>query len=248
VAAPLPHSRRLTLVGAHHHSGRATATMVLGSLLAAVRGDPVLAVDGAPDHGSLHAFLPHRRRPALRDLAALPDGPSYEEISALTTRLPSGLEVATHRPGRFNPSPAHAQDYARVLAHTAPYYSVVLTDWAPRELGPQAAAVLLHTDRLILCCGTGATSLEATARTLRTLRHEAGELAGAALVVATDIEGGSGSDHRLAQRLGLPDHRVVRVPSDHALQTRDWTLPRLRAATVEAYLRLASLALEPAPD
>jgi MinD-like ATPase involved in chromosome partitioning or flagellar assembly len=248
VGAPLPHSRRLTLVGTHHHSGRATATMVLGSLLAAVRGEPVLALDGAPGLGALHAFLTHRERPTLRDLAALPDGPSYEEITALTTRVDSGLEVVTHRPGHFNPSPAHAQDYARVLAHTAPHYSVVLTDWAPLELGPPAAAVLTHTDQLILCCGTGSGSLGSAVRTLHAVRGEAGgELADAALVVATDIEGATGSfsARLLAQRLGLTASQVVRVPSDHALQTRNWTLHRLRPATVEAYLRLADLALGP---
>jgi hypothetical protein len=180
-------------------------------------------------------------------VAALPDSPSYDEISALTTHRVSGLEVVAHRLGHYMPSPAYAQDYARVLDHAAPHYPVVLTDWAPLELGPQAAAVLAHTDRLILCCGTRDTSVDAAVRSWRTLRGDiGGELADTALVAATDVEGsGPFAPALLAQRLGLTTSQVVHIPADPALQTRGWKLERLRPATVDAYLRLAYLALEP---
>ncbi|MCT9008311.1 hypothetical protein [Streptomyces rhizosphaerihabitans] len=60
--------------------------MVLGSLLATVRREPVLALDGSASEGALD--LTHRNPAVVRDLAALPPPPSYEKIRARTTRLP----------------------------------------------------------------------------------------------------------------------------------------------------------------
>lgn len=251
---PLPHSRRLTLVGAYQYSGRATATMVLGSLLASVRGEPVLALDGAPAEGALDAFLTRRNDAVLRDLAALPPDPEYAQIRARTTRLPSGLEVVAHHRGHLSPSAVHAQDYAHLLACTAPYYPFVLTDWAPLGLDRGAEVVLDRTDRLVVCCGTADWFLDAAAGTLSSLR-EAGRvrLADEAVVVATDVDSPSGrrTAAGLAERLRLDPARVVHVPFDPALHRRGWELGRLRAATVHAFLDLAELALgpgAPAPD
>ncbi|WP_051095183.1 SAV_2336 N-terminal domain-related protein [Streptomyces sp. LaPpAH-108] len=243
---PLSHSRRLTLVGAHHYSGRATTTMVLGSVLAAVRGEPVLALDGSASEGALDAFLTDRNPAVVRDLAALPDPSSYETIRDRTTRLPSGLEVAAHRAGHFTPNPSHQQEYAQVLVRTAPYYSFVLTDWAPLHLDGTAEAVLDHTDRLILCCGTGELSLDAAVRTLARLRGNGREqLARRALVVATDMDVGSGRElpEGFTRRLQVPAGHVVQVGFDAALQSPGWTLDRLRPATTATFLRLAELAL-----
>ncbi|WP_432080252.1 SAV_2336 N-terminal domain-related protein [Streptomyces sp. WAC 04229] len=245
--APLPHSRRLTLIGAYHYSGRATTTMVLGSLLAAARGEPVLALDGSASEGSLDAFLTDRNPAVVRDLAALPPAPSYEEIRARTTRLPSGLEVVAHRSGHFSPNPAHQQEYAHVLAQTAHYYPFVLTDWSPLRLDRSADVVLDHTDRLILCCGTADWFLDAAVRTLTIVRGAGREeQARRALVVTTDLGGPSGRKppETFARRLRVDPGQVLHVPFDPALQSPDWQLHRLRPATTEAFLRLAELVTE----
>ncbi|MYS54426.1 hypothetical protein GTW46_30935, partial [Streptomyces sp. SID6013] len=244
--APLPRSRRLTLIGAYHYSGRATTTMVLGSLLAAARGEPVLALDGSPSEGSLDAFLTRRNPAVVRDLAALPADVPYEEIRARTTRLPSGLEVVAHRSGHFSPNPAHQQEYVRVLAQTAHYYPFVLTDWAPLRLDGSAAAVLDHTDRLILCCGTADWFLDAAVRVLALVRGGGRErLARTALVVVTDTDGPSVRElpESFVPRLRVGPEQVVRVPFDGALQSPGWELRRLRRATTEAFLNLADLAM-----
>ncbi|MFJ3639546.1 SAV_2336 N-terminal domain-related protein [Streptomyces sp. NPDC090108] len=245
--APLTHGRRLTLLAAEHYSGRATATMVLGSLLATARDEPVLALDGAATEGALHVFLPHGRSRAVpRDLAALPLGPSYEEVSARTTRLDSGLEVAAHPAGHFGPNSAHAQEYTRVLSHTAPYYAFVLTDWAPVSVDRPLDVVLDHTDLLIVCCGTSEVSRSAVVRTLGQLR-EAGRhaLADGAVVVATRTDGSRGRlPGDFATRM---PGRIVHVPFDAALRSPHWRLKDLRAATMGAFLQLGALAVGPLP-
>ncbi|MEU2060608.1 SAV_2336 N-terminal domain-related protein [Streptomyces sp. NPDC013455] len=248
VRGELRHSRRVTLVSAFHYSGRATTTIALGSLLAAVRAEPVLALDGASTEGALGSFLPPDRNQAVpRDLAALPLGPSYEEVRALTTRLPSGLEVIAHRSGRSGPNSAHAQVYLRALAHTAPYYSLVLTDWAPMRLDRTADVVLDHTDQLVVCCSTADWFLDAAASTLGRIRRERPALADRAVLVAARTDGSHrrglpGDPHRT---LGIGPDQVVQVPFDPALQSARWQLKDLRPATVDAYLRLAELAVRP---
>ncbi|MFG2541104.1 SAV_2336 N-terminal domain-related protein [Streptomyces sp. NPDC048594] len=246
-SAPLPHSRRLTLIGAYHYSGRATTTMVLGSVLAAARGEPVLALDGSASEGSLDAFLTDRNPAVVRDLAALPPAPAYEEIRARTTRLPSGLEVVAHRSGHFSPNPAHQQEYAHVLGQTAHYYPFVLTDWSPLRLDRSADVVLDHTDRLILCCGTADWFLDAAVRALTIVRGAGREeQARRAIVVATDLGGPTGRPlpSAFARRLRVDPGQVLNVPFDPALQSPDWQLHRLRPATTEAFLRLAELVTE----
>ncbi|WP_433454541.1 SAV_2336 N-terminal domain-related protein [Streptomyces sp. CA-142005] len=246
---PLLFSRRLTLVGAHHYSGRATATMALGSVLAAIRSEPVLAVDGAPTEGALDAFLPHERNQAVpRDLADLSRCPSYEQIRAHTTRLPSGLEVLAHRPGHYGPNSTHTHQYMRVLAHTAPYYSFVLTDWAPVRVDATLEVILDHTDRLIVCCGTTDSFRDDAARLLGRIR-DAGrpELADEAVVVASRTDGSYRRTlpDTFVRQLTVPPAQVLLVPFDSALQSPRWELKDLRAGTVEAYLRLAELAVRP---
>ncbi|MDX2961849.1 SAV_2336 N-terminal domain-related protein [Streptomyces acidiscabies] len=241
---PLPYSRRLTLVGAGPHSGRATTTVMLGSVLATVRGEPVLALDGAPSEGALDGFLTDRNPATLRDLAALRTGPAYADVRALTTRLTSGLQIAAHRPGRYTPNPLHAQEYTRVLEHTAPYYSFVLADWSPRLLGWPADAVLNHTDRLILCCGSHYLSLDGALRTLDALRDSGHQrLVDEAVVVTTLLD--SSVRTRLSpgfvQELGIGPARTVRVPFDNALRSTHWAPDRLRASTTRAFLDLAEL-------
>ncbi|MFF8715915.1 SAV_2336 N-terminal domain-related protein [Streptomyces sp. NPDC015184] len=252
---PMAHGRRLVLVGPYYYGGRATTTMVLGHLLAAVRGEPVLALDAAASVGSLDSFLTGRNRAVLRDLAALSPSPSpslsYEEVRAHTTRLSSGLEVVAHRRGHFSPNPTHDQDYTRVLGLTAPYYSFVLSDWGPLNLGRSAEVVLDHADQLVVCCSTTEVSLGAAARLLVDLR-EAGraDMVDRAVVVVTEVDGPGGRNlpSGPAHRLGVDPARVVRVPFDQALQSHDWDLGRLRVATTEAFLDLAELVLPPAAE
>jgi MinD-like ATPase involved in chromosome partitioning or flagellar assembly len=248
---PLPYSRRLTLLGAYHHSGRSTTTVALGSLLATVRGEPVLALDGAPSEGALDEFLGDRNPGTVRDLADLPPDPSYYAVRALATPLASGLDVVAHRSGRYGPNPLHAQEYPRALEHTAPYYSFVLTDWSPQHLDRSAEVVLDHTDQLILCSGTADWFLDGAARMLGAVRERGrGHLADEAILVTTQaVDGPTGTrlHEGFVRRLGIRPDRIVHVPLDSALRTTRWELGQLRVATTNAFLELAELVVGPGP-
>ncbi|HEY8986737.1 MAG TPA: hypothetical protein VIU15_45105, partial [Streptomyces sp.] len=244
VRVTLRYSRRLTLIGADPYSGRATTTVTLGSVLAAVRGEPVLALDGAPSEGALGWFLTERNPATVRDLAALRTGPAYADVCAVTTRLTTGLQVVAHRPGRYTPNPSHPQEYTRVLEHTAPYYPFVLTDWSPRVLGWSADVVLRHTDRLVLCCSSQDRSLDGARRVLGALRENGHQhLADEAVLVTTHLDNSLRTrlSQSFARELGIAPGRAVQVPFDNALRSPHWAPDRLRASTTRAFLDLAEL-------
>ncbi|MFD3973737.1 SAV_2336 N-terminal domain-related protein [Streptomyces cyaneofuscatus] len=249
---PLAYGRRITLVGSHRSCGRATTTHVLGSVIAAVRGRPVLALDGAPDAGDLFGRLVRRNPATVRDLTTLPVDASYEEVRRFTTSLPSGLEVLAHGAAHASTSPAYPDEYRRVLDIADRHYPAVLTDWASPRLWRSAQVVLGTTDRLVVCCTTGTDSLTAARRTLDAvadLGYPA--LSRDAVVVATRLSGtqaSSASDRQV--RTEFPDAgRLVFVPFDPYLSSSGVIdVGRLRSRSVRAFLELAALVLDEVPE
>ncbi|MBD2817771.1 hypothetical protein ID867_06545 [Streptomyces parvulus] len=241
--APLSHSRRLTLVGAYHYSGRATTTMLLGSVLAAVRGETGpgprrLRVRRVPGR------LPHRPQPGRR---AGPGRPvvhtGYEEIRG--PHHPAAVRPGGRRPP---PRPLQPQPGPPAGVRARPRADRAVLPLRPHRLVPAAARpvgrrrpgphrpadpVLRHRG---LVPGRGRP--HAHPRPGR--RPE--DLARRALVVATELDGPSGRS--------LPDTFARRCASSRAggarALRRGPAVPRLgaarlRPATTQALLRLADL-------
>ncbi|MFF8845413.1 SAV_2336 N-terminal domain-related protein [Streptomyces sp. NPDC015127] len=244
IRAPLTRSRHVTVVGAHPLAGRLTTTFVLGSVLAAVRGEPVLALDGAPGRGELHGRLPHRNQATLRDMTTLPVECAYEDVSRFTTATPSGLEVLAHSPTHTVPSPAYTTEYRRIMATAGRHYPLIITDWAPPRLDRIADAVLELTDRLVLCCTTSGASVTEAAQKLASLRDMGyGSLAESALVVVAKMGGTEDtlSDGEVSMRLLDWRKNLVPVPFDGSLTTTlEVALGRLKPRTAEAFAELAA--------
>ncbi|WP_221352787.1 SAV_2336 N-terminal domain-related protein [Streptomyces beigongshangae] len=256
---PLAYGRRITLAGVHPSCGRATTTLTLGAVLAALRGRPVLALDGAPARGDLHHRLgpEHRRRQrgadrsTLHEATTLPVGTSHDGIRRLAATTPSGLEVLTHSATHSVHSPAYGDEYRRLMALTAPHYPAVLTDWAGLRLDRTADVVLDLTDVLVVCCTTSEESVESAKRLLDRLRESRPALADNAIVVATRL-GGIVRDTREAhirgRFSGRPDRCLV-VPFDAHL-AGDWEirLDRIKPRTAEVFVHLAGRVVGDPPD
>lgn len=249
---PLTYSRRITLTGVQPSCGRATATLTLGAVLAALRGQPVLALDGAPVRGDLHhrLGLDHRRaltssgRSPLREVMTLPVDAPHDAIRRLASITPSGLEVLTHGAIHSAQSPAYGDEYRRLMAMTAPHYPAVLTDWAGLRLDPTADVVLDLTDVLIVCCTTSEESVETTKRLLDRLRNEGRvALADNAIVVATRLGGvvTDARDAHIRDRFSDRPGRCLTVPFDsHLAGDREIRLDRIKPRTAEAFVELAA--------
>ncbi|MFE5595878.1 SAV_2336 N-terminal domain-related protein, partial [Streptomyces sp. NPDC056549] len=241
IRRPLTHSLRVTVVGAHPGCGRATVTTALGALLAEIRQEPVLAVDGAPLTGDLTGRLNDRNPATPREVAQLPADAPYEEVSRLTTHLHSGLEVLAYLPSHATAGPAYADEYRRVLALTAPHYPVVLTDWAGHRLDAAADTVLAHTDRLVLCCTSGRDSLALVPKLLAGLsRHGWSRLAERAVVVVSELGVAPLRGAEIRERLAQQGAATVVLPFDpHLVGARTLQLSRLKARTATALTDLA---------
>ncbi|WP_149827867.1 SAV_2336 N-terminal domain-related protein [Streptomyces tailanensis] len=243
VRRPLTHSRRVTLLGAHPNCGRSTVTVVLGAILTAVRGEPILALDGAPTMGDLHTHLTRRGSPP-RGLSTLPPDADYEEIRRHTSLTSAGLEVLAYRPLQFTPSLAYADEYRWALSLAARHYPVVLTDLSATRVDESADVVLELTDRLVVCCTTDEESVDATVRLLAGLRELGrGTLADEAVAVVTGLGGAKQPtpDHARYGALRQACAATVFIPFDpHLFEHRRIDLARLRERTVDSYLDLAA--------
>ncbi|MFG2225813.1 SAV_2336 N-terminal domain-related protein [Streptomyces sp. NPDC048644] len=245
---PLTHSHRITLIGTAPGSGRLTTTVALGSVYAAVRGEPVLALDGAPGHGDLRDRFPRPAPTTLRQVSELPADAPYDRLLPFVTSTACGLEVLPFTARAAAGRSQHADEYGRLLALSAHHYPLVLTDWAAPATGPAIGPVLGLTDRLVLCVSPARASLETAAALLKSWRGDAAgrRLAEHAVVVVSQV----GVPDPLPDdtvRAALPPLPLVFVPFDtHLAGLREVSLPRLKSRTAEAFLELAAHLLDDA--
>src|SRR5215472_9680237 len=226
--------------------GKTTTTVGLGSTLASLRGDRVIAVDANPDRGTLSDKLRLETAATVRDLLNEEDQiRRYADVRAYTTQSPSGLEVlASDR----DPTVSVAfsdQDYAdvaRVLEH---YYSVSITDCGTGLLHSAMAGVLRLADQIVLVSSPSVDGARSASATLDWLAaHNYGDLVRGAVVVLSAIRPRSKSAvdlARLEQHFAARCRAVVRIPYDaHLEEGAEVDLAQLSRATADAYLVLAA--------
>ncbi len=85
--SPVTTGRRIAVVGSRGGSGRTTTTALLARLYAALRQDPVAAVDMAAGRGTLALRLGAERAPSLAEMAATLNGRTPANLAELTTLL-----------------------------------------------------------------------------------------------------------------------------------------------------------------
>jgi MinD-like ATPase involved in chromosome partitioning or flagellar assembly len=246
---------RTAAAGGHHRVavlslkggvGKTTTTVGLGSTLASLRDDRVIAVDANPDRGTLCDKLRLETAATVRDLLNEEDQiQRYADVRAYTTQAASGLEVlASDR----DPTVSVAfsdQDYAdvaRVLEH---YYSVSITDCGTGLLHSAMAGVLRLADQIVLVSSPSVDGARSASATLDWLAaHHYGDLVRGAVVVLSAIRPRSKSTvdlTRLEQHFAARCRAVVRVPYDaHLEEGAELDLARLSRATADAYLVLAA--------
>jgi MinD-like ATPase involved in chromosome partitioning or flagellar assembly len=246
---------RTPVAGGHHRVavlslkggvGKTTTTVGLGSTLASLRGDRVIAIDANPDRGTLCDKLRLETAATVRDL--LNEGGQirrYADVRAYTTQAPSGLEIlASDRDPTVSVafSDEDYMDVAQVLEH---YYSICITDCGTGLLHSAMAGVLHLADQIVLVSSPSVDGARSASATLDWLAaHRYGDLVRGAVVVLSAIRPRSKSTVDLG---GLEQHfaarcrAVVRVPYDaHLEEGAEIDLDQLSRATTDAYLVLAA--------
>ncbi len=249
-------SRACTPVATGHHRvavlslkggvGKTTTVMGLGSTLASLRGDRVIAVDGNPDRGTLSDKLRLETAATVRDLLNERDQIlRYADVRAFTTQAPSRLEVlASDRDPTVSVAfgDVDYEDVAQVLEH---YYSICITDCGTGLLHSAMAGVLRLADQIVLVSSASVDGARSASATLDWLQAHGYEyLVRDAVVVLSVVRPRSKSTvdvGRLEQHFAARCRAVVRIPYDpHLDEGAEVDLAQLSRPTADAYLLLSA--------
>lgn len=251
-------ARARTPVAAGHHRiavlsltggvGKTTIATTLGSTLASLRGDRVIAMDANPDRGTLSDKIRLQTTATVRDLLEEQDQVRrYADIRAYTSQTWSRLEVLA---GERNPHLAEAfgeKDFRTTAKILERFYSVCLVDCSTGLLQPAMTGVLDLADQIIVASSPsvdGARSANAALDWLHTHGH--GVLATNAIVVISTaaIWRSHVVDLDLLERhFAGRCWAAIRVPHDaHLEEGAEIHLDQLHPATWHAYLHLAATA------
>ncbi|WP_394298196.1 MinD/ParA family ATP-binding protein [Streptomonospora alba] len=247
--------RARTHVGGGHHRvavlslkggvGKTTTTVALGSMLASLRGDRVLAVDANPDRGTLSDKVRLETAATIRDLLNEKGSISrYADIRGFTSQANSRLEIlASDR----DPAVSEAfseEDYREVSWLLEHYYSICLTDCGTGLLHSAMRGVLGLADQIVLVSSASVDGARSASATLDWLEaHQYGSLVRGAVVVLSMVRSGKSSVdlERLEQHFASRCRSVMQVPWDaHLEEGAEVDLERLAPGTRDAYLQLAA--------
>ena len=251
----LVHRVRTPVAGGHHRVavmslkggvGKTTTTVSLGSMLASLRGDRIIALDANPDRGTLSDKVRLETSATVRDLLNERNQiRRYADVRAFTSQAPSRLEVlASDRDPTVSVAFCEEDYYdaARVLEH---YYSISLIDCGTGLLHSAMAGVLRMADQIILVSSPSVDGARSASATLDWLdAHAYGDLVRNAVVALSMIRPRSKSTvdlDRLEHHFAGRCRAVARIPYDgHLEEGAEVDLEEMSPATVNAYLVLAA--------
>lgn len=193
--------------------GKTTTTALLGTLMAHLRRDLVLAVDANPDYGSLGRVLCPAHGFFVDDLAAYLSGASAPSMADLNARLgtgPHGLRVlpAPTDPGRM--SLIGGDTYRAIIGRLSDYAGVLLLDCGTGLHEPAARAALAAADQVIVVSDADPATASLVSEALRRIPVSAP----LTLVVNKMPAHGARLDlNRLAETLPGVDYVVV-IPAE----------------------------------
>jgi MinD-like ATPase involved in chromosome partitioning or flagellar assembly len=227
--------------------GKTTVTVGLGSTLASLRGDRVIAVDGNPDRGTLSDKVRLQTSATIRDLLTeRARVRRYADVRAFTSQASSRLEILASDRDPGVSVAFSADDYRAVVGVLEHFYSICLTDCGTGLLHSAMAGILELADQVVLVSSPSVDGARSASATLDWLEaHDYGDLVKGGVVVLSAIRRKSKSTvdlNRLEQHFAARCRAVVRVPYDpHLEEGAEVELEMLNEETADAYLTLAAL-------
>jgi MinD-like ATPase involved in chromosome partitioning or flagellar assembly len=250
-------SRARTPVHGGHHRvgvislkggvGKTTTTICLGSTLAALRGDRIIAVDASPDRGTLCDKASLDAAATVRDLLAERDQiRRYADVRGYTAVTPDRLEVLASDRDPASSDAFSAADYAALCEVLERFYSICLADCGTGLLHSAVSGVLRLADQLILVTSPTVEGARSASAALDWLTaHASRDLVGRAVVVLSGTRPRRRSRidvSQLEEHFGARCLAVVTVPHDpHLAEGADIDPGLLRRETADAFLALAAL-------
>nr|WP_245681481.1 MinD/ParA family protein [Actinomadura kijaniata] len=246
---------RRPVAGGHHRVavmslkggvGKTTTTTGLGSMLASLRGDRVIAVDANPDRGTLSDKVRLETAATVRDLLNNPERTRrYADIRGFTSQNDARLEILASDRDPAVSEAFSAEDYTAVAEILEQHYSICITDCGTGLLHSAMSGVLALADQLVLVSSPSVDGARSASATLDWLEaHDHGHLVRNGVVVLSMVRQRTRSQVDLDKLQAHFESRcraVVRIPyDDHLEEGAEVDLEQLASPTREAYLTLAA--------
>jgi MinD-like ATPase involved in chromosome partitioning or flagellar assembly len=247
VGVPLAGTRRVVVLSIKGGVGKTTTVAVVGSMLAGLRRDKVVALDASSDWGTLAARLSLVPRQSVRDLAARGrHAVSERGVLAQLAASPSGLLVVGSDPQSLVSGALTEEEYVQTL-HLLEYVgSVIVTDVGAGLQQPFLSAALHNCDQLVVASAATWDAAQSAGAALDWLAARGlGRLVERSIVVVNNLYPVRRRRHGYVRELKTDLARRARavhdVPFDQALQPGGRILLRkLAAPTRQAYLEVAA--------
>ncbi|MGV9799941.1 nucleotide-binding protein [Mycobacterium sp. NPDC003449] len=224
--------------------GKTTTTVGLGSTIATMRGDRVIAVDANPDLGTLAQRGPDQVRSTVRDLLADSKITRYSDVRRHTSQSTSRLEFLGSARDPAVSEAFSESDYLHVHRVLDRYYNVVLTDCGTGLTHSAVQGVLNAASALVVVASPAIDSARSALATLEWLEHHGFEYLAAhtSVVVNSPLAGDTPVDvSQLTKYFHGRVQNVFVVPYDaHLAEGGEIRLDRLNRKTRSAYTALAS--------
>ncbi|WP_050803265.1 MULTISPECIES: AAA family ATPase [Protofrankia] len=249
IGAPLNDCHRIAVMSLKGGVGKTTTTVGLGSTLASLRGDRIVAIDANPDRGTLGAKVPRTSENTVRDLLDNADSVSrYVDVRRYLSQAASRLEVLASANAPELSQAFTDTDYIAVDGILERYHSILLTDCGTGMLHSAMPAILELADTLVIVSSSSADGGSSASATLDWLDAHGytAQVKNAVMVISTfPVNRESVDLDALEQHFAARTRRVVRVPYDpHLAVGGNIILEEMRKATRKAFLEIAGAVAE----
>lgn len=158
------------MIGLKGGAGKTAVTVALGSLLAQVRGDRVLAVDADPDCGNLADRAGLQSEVSVADLLADNNINSSNALRAYTRTTDANLEVIASDQYSVAKRDFSADDWTGIVQRVAAYYNLVLADCGLGLFHSASLGVLSTVSDVVVVATASVDGARQAATTLDWLR------------------------------------------------------------------------------
>ncbi|WP_102144067.1 MinD/ParA family ATP-binding protein [Mycobacterium hubeiense] len=199
--------------------GKTAVTVALGSALAEVRGDRILAIDADPDGGNLADRAGRQSAATIADLLSDKELARYNDIRAYTSMNSSNLEVLSSEEYSGARRAFNDEDWKGAVEVVSKYYNLVLADCGAGLFQPAARGVLSTVSGMVIVASASIDGARQAAVTMDWLRQNGfQDLLGRSCVVINHVVPGKPNIdvEDLVQQFErhVPPGRVVVLPWD----------------------------------
>ena len=250
ISRPLRGSHTTAVLSLKGGIGKTSTTVGIGMALAQHRGDIPCAIDANPDSGDLveralgeRAIQAHQP-PSITDL--LKQLGQVDSLTALQGYLQQAgrLHVLAGEQDPALSDSLTAEEWRRIHAEFAKYYSVIVTDCGTGVTHNAMKGILHTADNIVIAAGFAVSGAQRALQTLNWLANHGYErLARESIVVITDKERVSDRVDKQAIQESLRGYcgKLVVVPFDRAVVDGDRiNLDMLQEETRRAYMNIAA--------